>query len=249
MEMHGSSDVSFSGLLEIDDGLSLLHHVLILDTHKTTTVVFGECHVFVVSCHESLLESVEVLHVFFLDIGQGNARSSLKVNKLSKVSFTFDDAVSDTLLLAESWQEAHKLDWLNITGNSDKFGLTFLDEGGHVIQTVLKVIWLWSNMICLVSTFSGLGFSLESILLDALGFWLVLVEELHELGLLILLNGLGEDIENWWALKSHEQHSLLSLDSHILWPLNISGQVSCWLDVSTDSHVSWRFLEQGGTSG
>ena len=57
-----------------------------------------------------------------------------------------------------------------------------------------------------------------------------------------------EDVEDWWALESHEENSLLSLDSNILWPFDVSGEVSGWLDISTNSEVSRSFLEERSAS-
>jgi hypothetical protein len=58
---------------------------------------------------------------------------------------------------------------------------------------------------------------------------------------------LGELVEGWWCLKSQEQDSLLSLDSDVLWPLDESGKILGWLNVSTNSEVSWALLEEGFT--
>lgn len=222
--------------------------MLVLDTHETTTVQLVEGDVLIEVGHEGLLKSVEVLEILLLDIGQGNAGSGFEMNKLSEVSLALDDAECNTLLFAESWQEAHKLNWLDITGDGDELSLTFLDEGSDVVETEFEVIWLWTDELSLVTFLSLLSLGLKSILLDGSSLWLVLVEELEKLSLLVLLDSLGEDVKNWWALESHEKHSLLSLDSNILWPLNISGKVSRWLDITTDSHVSWGLLKQGGAS-
>lgn len=170
------------------------------------------------------------------------------MNKLSEVVFTLNDTEWDVLGLAEGWQESHELDWLDITGNDDEFSFLLLDEGGNVVQTEFEVDWFWTDMISLVSASSGLSLGLESLLLLLGSFWRVLAKELNELGLLVLLNGVGEDVKNWWALKSHEKNSLLSLDSDILWPFHVSSQVSGWLNVSTNSEVSWGLLEERSRS-
>lgn len=242
------SHVGFLGEFDFSNLLSLGHHVLVLDTHKTTTVAFVEGEVLVVVGHEGLLEGVEVLHVLLSGIGQGNAGGCLEVNELAEVVLALDDAVGDTLGLAQGWQERHELDWLDVTGDGDELGLAFLDQGGDVVETEFKMVWLWTNVVGLVAALSGLGLRLESVLLLRLGLWRVLSKKLEKLGLLVLLNSLGEDVELWWTLESHEKHSLLSLDSDVLWPFNIPGQVSHWLDVSTDSEVSSSLLEERSSS-
>lgn len=41
-----------------------------------------------------------------------------------------------------------------------------------------------------------------------------------------------------------EEDALLSLDAHILWPLDEAGQVLGLLDITTDAEVSWVLLEK-----
>lgn len=36
----------------------------------------------------------------------------------------------------------------------------------------------------------------------------------------------------------------MSLESDILWPSDKSGQISSWLDITSDSEVSWGLLEK-----
>ena len=218
--------------------------MLVLDTHETTTVGLEESVVIVEARHEVLLKSVEVLHVFLSHVGDGEAGSSLEVNELSEVVLALDDAEGNALLSAESWQESHKLNWLDVTSNDDKLGLALFDEVGHVVKTEFDVNWLWSNMVGLVSSLSGLGLRSESFLLLGLGLWRVLGEELDELVLQVGLDGVGEDVELWWGLESHEEHSLLSLDSDILWPLDKACQVALGLDVTAETIAPRGLLEK-----
>ena len=234
------SHVGFLGKLDFSKLFSLGHHVLILDTHNTTTLESSEVDVIVELGHEVLLESIEISKVFLSDIGEGDAGSGLGTAKLSESSLGFDEAEWDTLLSAESWEEDHDFSWVNIMGHDDELGFTFFDEGGDVVKTVLEDAWL--GTVFLVSLL--LGLSLESSLLLLLGLWRVLIEELEELRGLVLIDGLLELEQSRWGLESHEEDSLLSLDSDVLWPLDESGKVLLWLDASTNSEGSWGLLEE-----
>ena len=64
---------------------------------------------------------------------------------------------------------------------------------------------------------------------------------------LVLVNSLGELVDGWWNLKSHEEDSLLSLDTDILRPFDESGEVAGRLDITTDTEVLGTLLEEGST--
>ena len=65
---------------------------------------------------------------------------------------------------------------------------------------------------------------------------------------LVLLECLGELVDGGGHLESLHEDTLLSLDTDILWPLDETGQVSLWLDVSSESEVSGSLLEEGARS-
>lgn len=68
-----------------------------------------------------------------------------------------------------------------------------------------------------------------------------------ELRTLVLLNGVSELIDGGGHLQSLHQNSLLPLDSDVLWPFDETGEVSLWLDVTSESEVLCFLLEEGGT--
>lgn len=232
------------GKLELSEFLSSSHHVLVLDTHDWGRGSVDDLSALHVLGSEVLLESGEVLHIDLVDLSEGDAGSGLGVNELTEGSLVLDDAVWNVLGSAESGQESHHFDWLDIVGDDDELGFTFFNEGGHVVQTVLKNDWLGADVLGLVATLSGLSLGLESLLLGDLGLWLVSVQELEELSRLVLVEDVGEHVEGSGLLKSHHQDTLLSLDSDVLGPLDESGEVAGWLDVTTDSEVSGVLLEQ-----
>ena len=237
--MGGSSHVGFLGEFDLSEFLSLGHHVLVLNSHNTTTLLSLEVGVIVELRHEGLLESIEIGKILLLDVSEGDASSGLGVAELSESSLGLDEAEWDSLLSAESREEDHNLSWVNIMGHDDELGFTLLDEVGNVVKTELKNVWLITTGLSFL-----LGSLLESFLLLLSGLWGILGEELEELGSLVLVNGLLELEKGSRGLQSHEQNSLLSLDSDVLWPLDESGEVLLWLDGSTDSEGSWALLEK-----
>jgi hypothetical protein len=96
------------------------------------------------------------------------------------------------------------------------------------------------------------GFSLsllgKSVFLLLLILRLVFLEEVSQSLELILGKSVRELIDDSWDLKSLEEDSLLSLEENILWPSDVSGQVSLRLDVSTDLVVSRSGLDEFGVS-
>ena len=62
---------------------------------------------------------------------------------------------------------------------------------------------------------------------------------------MIFINSLGELVDGGWNLETLEKNALLSLDTDVFWPLDEAGEVTGWLDVTTNSKVSRRLLEEG----
>jgi len=161
-------------LLEFDFSLlcSLGHHVLVLNTHNTTTPVSSELFIVVELSSEVLGQHFQVLEVFLSNVGQSDAGGSLLVDELAESSLTLDEGVGNSLLSEESWEERHEFNWVNVVSNNDELCLAFFNQGGHVVKTKLDVVWLTS--LLWVST-TGLSFSflLKSGLLFLLSLWFV----------------------------------------------------------------------------
>lgn len=70
---------------------------------------------------------------------------------------------------------------------------------------------------------------------------------------LVLVNSVGELVDGRRDLQSLHQDSLLPLNSDVSWPFDETGEVSLWLDVTSNSEVSGSLLEEGclsvGASG
>lgn len=220
------------------DLAALIHHVLVLDTHNVTAPVLSQVTVIVELCLEGGSKGLHILHVLLSHCSHGNASGRLHVAESTESGFTLGEAEWNSLLAAKSWQEDHSLNWVNIVGNHDELGLALLDESSHVVQTELKNDWLVSLLVFLLSL------SLESVLLLVFGLWLVLGKELHQLGELVLVEGVLELGNSWWHLQTLEKNSLLSLEADVLGPLDEAGHVLSWLDVTTDSEVTGTLLEK-----
>jgi len=191
--MGASSHVGLLGEFDFSEFLSLGHHVLILDTHDTTSTLSIEVGVVVELRHEGLLESIEVGKVLLLDIGEGDASGGLGVAELSESSLRLDEAEWDSLLSAESRKEDHDLSWVDIMSHDNELGFTLLDEVGNMVETELKNVWLITTGLTFL-----LSSLLESFLLLLSGLWSILGEELEELGSLVLVNSLLELEEGRW---------------------------------------------------
>ena len=149
--------------------------MLVLDAHNTTAPSPGELSVIIVLSLEGLSELLKVDEVLAADAGESNSRSGLHVNELAKVGLATDEAEGDTLLSAKSRQVDDNLKRVNVVSDDDKLGLTFLDEGGHVVKTELEVHGLLSLGSVL------LGSSLQTLSLLLLGLRSVLGEQFKEL--------------------------------------------------------------------
>ena len=64
---------------------------------------------------------------------------------------------------------------------------------------------------------------------------------------LVGVNSLGELVERWRDLQSSHQDSLLSLDEDVSWPSDESGQISSWLDGSSNTELSWGDFEEAAS--
>ena len=84
------------------DLLSLLHHVLVLDSHNSSSPVSSQALVVVELGSEVLAEVVQISIVFLLDLSQSKASSSLLVDELSESCFSLNNTEWNSSLSAES---------------------------------------------------------------------------------------------------------------------------------------------------
>jgi hypothetical protein len=213
--------------------------VLILDSHDTTSPGSSEVNVVVELCGEHFGEGFEVLEVFFVDFGESEAGGGLLVDKFTEVSLTSEEAEWDTLLSAESGEEADHFNWVNIVSDDNHLGGAFFNKGGNVVETVLDDEGLGSDLLVLLSSE---GF--ESLLFGGSSLGAVLSEQFEEFAGLVSFEGALELGNGRRDLKSLHENSLLTLNSNVLGPLDESGEISDGLDVSSNSEVSGVLLEK-----
>jgi len=174
------SHVGLLGEFDLSLLFSLSHHVLVLDTHDTTTPVSSEGLVIVELRAEVLGEELKILVVFLTDFSKSNAGGSLLVDELAEACFSLDESIGNTLLAAESGQEDEKLNRINIMSHDNKLSFAWFNELGYVVETELEDDWLRS-LLSISTTFLGFSFSLESSSLLLVRLRLVFSEQFKEL--------------------------------------------------------------------
>lgn len=189
-------------------------------------------------------ESSKLLLVFRLDINKGKSSGSLLVDKCSQTGLGLDNAVRDTHLAAEGWEPDNEFNGVDIVGNDNEGGLLGFNEGSDVVDTVLDDNGLLA-LVDLVTGSSGLSGSSKTGLLLNLGLGAVLVEELEELGSSVLVKSLVELVDSGRDLETLGQDGLLALETDVLGPLDVTGEVAGRLDVLTDSKVASVLLNEG----
>lgn len=229
-------------LLGILDGTNLGtsgHHVLVLDTHNTTTPGLSKLFVLVVIGAERLTEFGELLTVLDVHGGECNASGSLHVDEFTEVGLSADEAVRNIKLAAEGGEEDDHLDGVDIVGNHDELGLLGLNELGDVVKSEFDVVGLVTLISGLVS-----GELRKTCLLFDAGLGHIFAEDFKELGLLITCNGARELGNAWWDLQALHKDSLLTLNADVLGPSDEAGKVALGLDVSSNSKVVGVLFEK-----
>jgi len=227
------------GILDSSDFLASSHHVLVLDTHNTTTPGLSKLFVLVVIGGERLTELSELGAVLDVHSGEGDTGGRLHVDELAKVGLAADEAVRDIELTAKGGEEDDHLNGIDIVGNDDELGFLGLNELGDVVKTEFDVV----GLVTLISGLVSGHLSKTCLLFDA-GLGHVFAENFKELGLLITCNGALELGNAWRDLQTLHKDSLLPLNTDVLGPPDEAGEVSLGLDVSANSEVVGVLLEQ-----
>ena len=125
--------------------------------------------------HSLLAGLVESGLVAVSDVDESDAGGGLLINATAESGFVLNNHVWDVLSLTKLWKPHDKLNWVNIVGDDNEFGLTVLNEVGDVVETESEVLRgsLWS--------ITTLGFGDQSLSLGLSGLWSVLVEKTEEM--------------------------------------------------------------------
>jgi len=114
--------------------------------------------------HISFLDGANELREFRLVLGSnfGECDNSgcLLVYHSTKSRLALDDSVRDAHLAAQGWNEDNQLNGIDIVGNKDEVGLLIFDETDYVVETVFDSIWLFGNVLTLLSFGDSSGFLL-----------------------------------------------------------------------------------------
>ena len=225
--------------------LSLLHSLGMLDSEVTSSVVLNETGVIVIKSFEVGSKGVQVLLVFFTDLGEGKCSGSLLVDESTESCFSFHEGIRDIVLFAESWEMENKFNWVDIMSDQYKLGFLLFNEGGDMVETEFDDDWFDRFSFFLV-------LFVLSLLLESLDFlfsslWLILGEEFESFMGLISVQSVGELSDLRWDLESGHQDSLLSLESDILRPFDESCEIHFVHNVSSNSVRSSLLLEEVGS--
>jgi hypothetical protein len=209
--------LSLLGGLDLESLLALLEHDLGLETHDSSaplalsiTELGGEV----------ILECLELGLVTLLDVGQGNNGGGLLVGQSTEASLALNDGEGDSKLAAESGKPNNELDGVNIVSDDDQLGFLLLNQSGDVLQTELED---GGGLRGLLVTSSG---GLQALLLGGGGLRQVVIQELEERSGLVLVEGSVELVDHGGDLQSLKEDLLLSLESDVLGPTNVSRQVA-----------------------
>ena len=229
------------GLLKLNLLAALLQHSLSLQAHNSTAPLALDG--FIELSMEVLRESLQLGFIILVDLGKSNDGSVLLVGEGAESALALDNGEWDIHLAAQGWQPDDKLNWVNIVSDDDQLGLLLLDQRGDVLQAVLQSSrslgggnWLTLG--------NGSSLSFKSGSLGILGLWLVLNQKLEELSGLVLVQSSLELVDGWWDLQALNKDLLLSLKSDILWPTDISGQVTGGSDVTSNTEGLGAGLEE-----
>jgi len=99
-------------------------------------------------------------------------------------------------------------------------------------------------LLGILLVFAGLGLLQESHLLVFFSLRRVFRKQFKKLTCLVFVNCVLELMDGGGDLESLKKNSLLTLNSDVFRPLDEPGEVSLWLDVSTDSKVASILCEQ-----
>jgi hypothetical protein len=214
-----------------------------LDTHDTTTPRSGRLgEDVVVRSLDGFSELGEFHLVLVLDRGERQRRGGLLVHNRAETSLALDDAERHVHLLAQSWEPYDEFNRVDVVSNAHELRLALLHEVGDVVDTKLHDNGL------LVFDIRTRSFRLrhtgEALLLLGRVFRAVLHEELEQIRRQVLVQSVVELVDGWGNLQTLLQHTALTLDAHILWPLDITVERSLNWQRVTNAKVLWFALKQ-----
>jgi hypothetical protein len=213
-------------------------------TQESATPVFPDFFAsFVVVSFNGFNQLSQVLLVLVVDISEGNSGAGLSSDQLSESSLTFDDAVWNVHLSAESWKVDDDFDWIDVVGDENELSLFSFDEADDLVDSGGEHGFPggWGVGFAFGSC---LGSGNKSSFFLGFGFWSVFSGQLEDLSSVLFVQSLGELVDGRWDLQSLLEHLSLPLELDVHWPSNESGEISFWLKILTDAKVFGPFFKQ-----
>lgn len=128
-------------------------------------------------------------------------------------------------------------------GDDNQLSLLSFNQVGDGVDTGVEVNVL-DFSLCLLTLDASLGGGTQTFSLGLGIFWSVFFQKLENTGSQWLVGGTVELVNRWWDLQTLEQNTSLSLETDILWPLDVSGQVKLvWSGLSNTEDL-WTSNEQ-----
>jgi hypothetical protein len=230
-----------SGLLchlDLEGFLATTSHVHRLDSHDTTSPSTGDFLVLVEGSLHGLNKHIKFLGVFLLYGSDGNARSGLLTDELTKLGLTFHNAKRHILLAAEGRKPHNKLNRVHVMSDENELGLFLLNKISNVVDTKLE-----DGKGRRRSSSLGGSHLLQTLFLLLLGLRSELLAQTHDLAKSRLIDGVLELRDRRRDLKALKEDTLLTLKANVLGPLDKASQVRSGLDVTSDTKRTGSLLE------
>merc|ERR1719319_1527550 len=181
--------------------------------------------------------------VLSLNPGESHRGDCFPSDDTSQPRLGLDNTVRSSHLTAQSRHPHNQLDRFNVTSNHNQLGLLRLNQLSYFLHAMVKESLLLAGLIGFASC-SGLSSSQKSSLLVLRALGTILVQKLEQLGSGLLVQSISELVDWGRNLQSSLENSLLSLQTDILGPFHISGQISPVTDISTNRPILWPLYEQ-----
>jgi len=227
-----------TNLLELlDTGDRLVAH------DATTPVTTNLVVAIVVVGTDGLNQLAQGSLILVVNVGEGNTGASLAVNETSKTCLALNDAVWNSHLSAQGWQEDDDLNGLDVMGNDNELSLFLLYHANNSVDSAGQQEGLLGGLVS--STFHSLNSAgLQTFALLQFALRSVLIGELEELGSSLSIKSLVELVDCWWHLQTTLKDNMLSLEPDVFWPLNKVSQVTLGLDILTNAEVLASLLKE-----
>lgn len=217
--------------------------MLVLETHDASTPLATVLLEFIVEVDLDGRDEIgELRLVFRLDVNESQCSGRLLVHNHTKTRLALDDRIGRTGLTAESREVENELDGVDIVGDDHQGSFFVLNQSDNVVQAVLDDDGFFSSH--LFAGDLGLGSGKQTSFLLDLGLGAVLVGQLEELRGQVLIEDLGELADCWWHLKALIEDPLLTLETNIFGPLDITGEVALGLDILANAKIFRPLLDQ-----